>query len=341
MTTIYFGGGEDTSYVSLVGVSAVTTAGTFRSAFARSSIQMNGDTTTAYPPTNYGVLRQFLSPVTSFWAHGRLQNSGQAIGNGHVFAVLLDSSGLPRLYLAGTATTGQFTISTRTTAGVNTIIATSSAGAIPTTASGAPVAIDWFVNYSTSGQATVYVNGSNVCDTGPSVNVTTNGVTTLNQLELACYSTVSVFWSEILVQDTSTLGCSVQTLPPVASGNTQSWTPNTVANVDEAVINDTNFIAATLANELSEWTLSTSLPAGSWIIEAVIQEARVSAGSTGPQHFAWDVRTSAGSSHQTGSVAPNVGSFANFGPQVWTTNPDTSLAWTAGQLVNAGIESLT
>jgi hypothetical protein len=341
MTTVSLAGGEDTSYASLINVATSTSGGTFRSAFARSAMQMNGENTSAYPPVNFGVLRPFLSPLTSFWAHARLFNNGQAIGTGHVFAVLLDSSGLPRLYLAGTATTGQFTISTRTTAGVNTIIATSTAGAIPTTASGAPVAIDWFVNYSTSGQAAVYVNGVNVCDTGAGVNVTTNSVTTLNQLELACYSTSTVWWSEVLVQDTSTLGCSVQTLPPVASGNTQSWTPNTVGNVNEVTINDLNFIAAASVNELSEWTVGATLPAGAWTIEAVVQEARVSVGSTGPQHFTWDVRTSAGTSHQTGSVAPNVGSFANFGPQVWPTNPDTGVAWTAGQLVNAGIESLT
>ena len=132
---------------------------------------------------------------------------------------------------------------------------------------------------------------------------------------------------------------AIQTLPPVAAGNTQSWLPNTVADVNPTTINDTNFVATISANALSEWTVATTLPPGSWTIAAVVQEARVSVGLTGPQHFEWLVRTVDGSDNVTGSVAPTT-SFANYS-NIWPTNPHTTAAWAAGGLINAGIESLT
>lgn len=353
MTNIYFAGTEDVSFTftqSATGTIYPTTTSTyFRTAFSRSSLVFNGTAvqanTTSWPMPD-SLSTSVVSLPSSFWVHGQFSNQG--FNNTTASAILLgvaDSSGVGRILVRGTGTTGQLKISTRNAAGTITDLVTSAAGAYILTngVSGGAVssALDLFVNYSTSGQITLYQNGAIICDTGPGVNVTTDGATSLSQVFYGtAFNSTNRFqaWSECLVQDTTTLGCAVQTNPPVAAGNTQSWT-GVVGSISETTISDTTFIDTTADNALSEWTVNAALPAGNWTIEAVVQAARVSVGATGPQHFAWDVRTSAGASFQTGAIAATVGSFHNFS-NVWYTNPSTSAAWTAGQLVNAGIESL-
>jgi hypothetical protein len=343
MTTVLWAGSEDTSFSKLTGsiFSNVTSSG-FRAAFCRAGmlIQQVGGTT--FPPPVYAQ-SPLLSSIASFWFHARYSNfiggdtSTVAADN---MLVLLDAGGVARLAVQGTGTAGQLKIVTRNAAGSLTTLVTTAPGTLPLCLTGAPVAIDLFVNYAVSGQATLFINGALVADTGAGVNITTDGATALAQCQISSpTSTTNMMWSELLIQDTSTLGCAVQTLPPIAAGNTQAWSPNTVSNVNPTTINDTNFVGSATAAQISEWTLATALPGGSWTIGAVVQEARVSVGSTGPQHFGWEVRTSDGTDHTTGTIAPLVGSFANF-QNVWATNPHTSAAWNAGELINAGLVSL-
>src|ERR1035437_5064807 len=241
-------------------------------------------------------------PSSSFWVHGQFgaSNNNGTNSNGILLA-LADSGGVGRILVRGTGTAGQLKISTRNAAGTFVDLVTSVAGAFPAAAN--PLAMDLFVNYAVSGQATLYWNGAVIADTGPAVNVTTDSATALAQ---AFYGAVLSsgnrgYWSECAVRTTSTLGMAMKTLPPVAAGNTQSWLPNTVGNVNPTSINDANFVATTSVNALSEWTVATTLPTGSWAIAAVVQEARVSVGLTGPQHFEWLVRTVDGSDNVTGS----------------------------------------
>jgi hypothetical protein len=345
MTTVYFAGTEDVSFKTL-GLAISTNTNFFRPAFSRCALSANNGST-GLPPTANGATTPFFTATSSFWLHGLFSNAGSIVNgtsNNFTLVSAQDSSGIVRIAIMGTGTTGQLKAVTCNSSGTLTTLFTTTAGAYITAAAGTPLAIDVFINYAVSGQVTLYQNGAIIGDTGPGVNVTTNSVTALSQ---ACYSLPNSgaggfggAWSECLIQDTSTLGCGVLTLPPVAAGNTQSWTPNTVANVNPITINDTNFVSTTSANALSEWTVSTaSLPAGSWTISAVVQAARVLVGTTGPQHFEWLVRTSDGSDHVTGSVAP-LTSFSNF-TNIWPTNPHTSAAWNAGELINTGIESLT
>jgi hypothetical protein len=338
--TIYFVGGEDTSYLLIAGFGASGSA--IRTGFARYSMSANGQST-AIPPTARLVTPQ-IGPATSLWYHARYGNQGDVGGgatiNNSTLMAVADSAGTYRIIVASNGTSGILKISKRDNAGTLTTLATSSANAmfasIPT------MAIDLFVNYAVSGQATLYINGQNVCDTGPGVDVTTNSVTALGQLILSSHSSSGgngSCWSEVIIQDTSTFGLGVQTLAPVAAGNTQSWTPNTVGNINPNTFNDATFVSASTNNSLQEWTLTTTNPTGSWSINAVVQEARFSAGATGPQHFEWLLRTIDGSDNVSGSVAPPIGTFGTFS-NMWLTNPHTGAAWGSGELINAGIESL-
>ena len=339
MTTLYFAGGEDTSFTNIGGIWSLSTSSEyFRNGFARAAFESYGANYTTSTPAAYLASPQF-GPLSSFWVHARCFVDSSATVSNAIHMALLDSSGYMRIAVRGTGTNGQLKISTCNTSGTFTDLVTSASNTFTANTSGEPMTLDLFCDYSTTGQCTLYLNGVNIADTGASVNVTTNSVTQLSQLYLmSCMSFTHAAWSECIIQDTSTLGMALVTIPPLASGNTQSWS-GAVGDVDEAVINDANFIYTASDNELSEWTVSTSLPSGSWTIAAVVQEARVSAGSTGPQHFEWLVRTTDGTDHVTGSVSPPVGVPGNSS-NIWTQNPHTGDAWNAGELINAGIESL-
>jgi hypothetical protein len=305
-------------------------------------VNLNGGEPSTTLPLTYYATTPLFGPVSSFWVHAQfgINNPVQnyTYPNG-ILLVVSDASGIGRLAIRGTGNTGQIKISTIDASGTFTDLVTSALGVINfSLPNGNPTALDFFINYAVSGQVTVYCNGVNVCDTGPAVNVTTNSVTALAQVTFgAMNGNTTQYWSECIVQDTTTLGLALQTLPPLATGNTQAWTGN-VGNIDTLSVNYADYNYTTSAGQLSEWTVGTTLPTGTWTIEAVVQAAAISRGSSGPQHFAWDVRTSSGTSYQSGTLSLSVG-FA-FYQYVWMTNPATSAAWTAGQLVNSGIESL-
>ncbi len=332
--TDLFVGGEDTSF-TFTGTPAFTTSGSgtqWRAGFARGKV--TADTSAADPPANRIAAPAFAAQ-SSLWVHAQFSNQNVASTTNNATLMRLLDGANARIVLRSTTTSGQIKIDKRNAAGTFTNLVTSAAGALPAKAS--PTALDLFVSYGASGRITLYVDGVSVADTGAGVDVTTDGATTLNALELASVVTGGG-WSEVLVRDASTLGAAVVTLPPVASGNTQSWTPNTVGNVNEAVLSDATTVTTTSANALQQWTVATTLPTGSWAISSVQQDARVSRGASGPQNFEWLVRTVDGTDHVTGTVNPTT-SLANYRNN-WPVNPQTSGAWSAGDLINAGIESL-
>lgn len=344
--TILFAGGEDSSFATVGGFHCVATtnADFVRPSFARAAM---ADGTTDYsgitdPPPNR-ITTPAFTPTSSLWVHGVFSNTNSISTptiNTSCMRVL-DASGVARILVRhANSTDNTYKISTRNAAGTFTDLVT--ATATSSSFFNTPTPIDLFVNYSTSGQVSLYIGGELIVDTGPGVNVTTDSATTLAQADFAHFDAISeegdlCYWSEVIIATISTLGMGLLTLPPVAAGNTQSWT-GVVADIDEVPINDANTITTTSDNELSEWTVSTTLPTGAWVIVAIVQEARVSVGTGGPQHFEWLVRTADGTDHVTGSVAPT-GALVNYS-NIWPTNPQTDVAWVAGDLINAGIESL-
>jgi hypothetical protein len=333
---VYFAGGEDTSGTAVGTVSVSTVTTTFRANFARESLGIIG--AVADPPTNRFVLNGWPAQTT-FWFHAESYVVSTATTNNCQLLALLDSGGVARLCIRGTGTAGQLRLETRTAAGVFTTLVTSAAAVY----SAALHALDVFVNYSTSGRVTVYLDGVSIMDTGAGVNVTTDSATALaNAYVSNCGTGNTVNWSELLVMDSSTLGAGVWTLTPQAPGNTQSWTPNTLANINKTAISDTTYVSTTAVNALSEWTTPITPPGGTWLVPAIVQEARVSVGATGPLHLEWLCRTIDGTDHVSGSVAPTT-SFANY-TGLWPTNPHSGSAWLIGDIAtgfNLGIESLT
>lgn len=345
--TDYWFGGEQTSWATLT--NGISYNGTqYRSSFARQALYVPGNTiTTTIPPTDYAA-----SPVTAnmsnFWFSCQIgvpTTSGANANTANQPVMwFADSGGVIRLLVRGTGTSGQYKLSTRNAAGTLVDLVTSAAGAFPTVGLGGSVQVCCYINYSASGQFQLWINGVNVADTGTGVNITTNSATALNQFSYQNFFNQPQIGSqgclsEPALSTVNLLGAGVYTIPPVAAGNTQSWTPNTVGNVNKVSINDATGVSTSTANALSEWTVSTTLPTGSWTISSVQQEVRISCGATGPQNFEFLVRTTDGSDHVAGTTALTT-SYVNYSYN-WATNPHTSASWNAGELINAGVESLT
>lgn len=345
--TIYFAGGEDVDFTA-IGSTSVLGSGV-RSAFSRASIVSTSNSTADPIPGRWQT--PAFTAVSTLWIHAQIE-SNLASGTSGIQALrVLSPDGVARIMLRQTGTAGQLKASTHNAAGTFVDLATATGNWSTLT----PTAVDLKIVYGcTAGdQVQLWLNAAQVINyTGASI--CTDAATTLNQVELGnmnnntggagntCTSgSAGSCWTEIIVSDSDTRSMGLWTLQPVAAGNTQSWTPNTVGNINPNTINDTNFVSTTTNNALSQWTTPTAAPTGIWSVLAVVQSARVRVAGTGPQHFEWLCR-SGGTDHVTGSVAPGL-SFGNWGPQIWVNNCSTGSAWAISDIAtgfNLGIESL-
>lgn len=331
--TIYFAGGEDTSYVSSASLSVSTTASQYRSAYSRCGINFSGGSQ-SFPLAAFGKIT-FSSPQTSYWFHAQLYYGPSSLSN-YILMSFHDSAGVERLVLRTGAGSNQIKLSTVTSGGTFADLATSATGVYT---SNSLMPIDIQMTYAVAGSFTLYFNGAVVLTFTGDVTAA-SGVTTMAGATLS-----NGIWSELIVASDSTQFRSVYTLAPAAAGNTQSWTPNTVGNINEVTTNDSTTIGSSTANQLSEWTTTTSIPAGTFTVDAVVQEVRISGAGGAPANFEWLCRTADGTDHvQSPGVSPGA-SLTNINSGgIWSLNPHTGAAWLTSDITsgfNLGVESLT
>ena len=338
--TILFAGSEDvdftrTGYVEQQG-SDVNTRN--RYTYSRGAMKIGYWSSTSDPPVDYLSTPAF-SAQSTVWVHGYLGSEvGYATTLNAQLVRVLDGS-TSRIAVRGTGTSGQLKISKRNAAGTFTDLVTTAAGALQAGVT-YPAVIDLHVNYSTTGSVTLYING--VSAATYSGDVTTDSATTLSQVTIGTYNTSNYTqWSEVIVGTADTRSLSLWTIPPVASGTTQQFLPDTVGNINPFTINDTNLTATSTNDHLSGWTTSTTPPTGQWGLVAIVQSTRVARGGTGPQAFAFYCRsggTDNVSADQTGIST----SFTNYSAYIWATNCTTAAAWAIGDITtgfNLGIKA--
>ncbi len=339
--TILFAGGEDTSF-TLIGTAAGSTFGgggiAGRSSFGRAGVKVPSPQSTADPPANRARTPTFTAG-TIIWVHAVLSVPDNSTTNNEQVLIVRSPDGVSRILLRQTATAGLYKVSKRNAAGTITDLGTAST----TLSLGVVHQLDMQIDYSGSGSVLLYFD--TLLNMTFSGDPRTDAATQLNQVDLASPGvafTITGGWSEVIVADEDTRTMSVWTLNPAATGNTQSWTPNTLANINKPVIDDATVIGTSLNDQLSEWTTPTTPPSGAWAVRAIVQEARVRVGFTGPQHFDWVLRTASTDYTAGASVAPTIG-FNNFGNQIWATNPNTTGDWDIGDITTGfdlGIKSL-
>lgn len=337
--SILFAGGEDTSFTFTGTVDFPAFGGggcAGRTAFARGGIRI---TSAAGDPMPNRATTPTFTAGSIVWVHGQASFGNSATTNNVQVLIVRSPDGVSRIVVRQTATAGLLKVSKRDAAATITDLATANA----TMSTGTNHSFDLKIDYSSSGGVALYLDGTLVINYVGDPR--TDAATQLNQVDLGCPSpvfTVAGGWSELIIADEDTRGMGLWTLVPQAAGNTQSWTPNTLANINERAIDDTTLISTSNNNDLSEWTTPTSAPTGQWDVKAIVQEARVRVGVTGPQHFDWVTRTGGADFTAGVSNAPST-AFANFNNQIWATNPNTAAPWAISNIAsgfNLGIKSL-
>lgn len=332
MQVPFFFGGEDSSYATLVGFGEQTTAGMFRSGFAREAVGYNSGngTSATWPPAWYGLTNNYGNQ-SNFFFKGRYITTAPLANNavsGNTWLAFVDANGYPRILICGTGTAGQIKICTRNQAGTVTTIITSLPNAIPATCtSGIGWEVVVYLDYAASGRCYLQINSVIVCDTGAGVNLLTDSATSVCQTALAILTagnSLSGFWSELCGSLSDPTGVSIVTGTLTGPGDIQNFT-GTVTSINEVAINDSNFIYSGGTSVVSVWDVSATPPSGAWDVLGVALEVRAAVGAAGPQHIVGEWKAS-GTITASGTLAPTIGSFQN-GEIIAGNNVTTGGAW--------------
>lgn len=338
---LLFAGGEDSDFVQHgTDANVVTTAGHYRSGYARCALQP------ALPVDYYRTPANAFS-ASSLWLTARVfveivTNIQNATNDALRF---IDASGITRLRLrsALSGTTNfaacPFVVEKLDSSGTATQLGSSFF--FPVTDN---TLFKFDINFvdAVAGSVVIYAGPS----TGLSQSVvysfsgdtTTNGVSTVTGFDLAsgivrAFSTATLEWSEVICHTASTLAMSLASGAPVANGNTHNFTSAAATNVNPVVMNLATPDVSAVAGQLDQYTTS-AIPAGSFSVRSVVVSGTSAKGTTGPANQQWNVRTGG-----VDYFSPNVALSPLNTPvptqYAWDLNPNTGVSWQTSQVGNA------
>ncbi len=326
--TILFAGGEDSDFLSIGGGGISTSVNNRRSSYSRCAL--GGINTFGAWISGYSF------SASSFWTTLRVNNMTTS-GNAYLFTAY-DTNFVRRLQFRCSGNI--FFPATMNVEKVNAAGSATSLGTYTqpqgTAIGGQTDKIDIFVNYAVSGQILIYMNGLPLFSY--SGDVTTDSVTSLCHVGTGVCGSTTAWFSEMIVADVDTRNFSLQTLAPVANGNTHNWDTGSpaAANVNEITLDDTTLDGSTTAGQIDQYTIPAPV-SGSLSIMAVGISARMTKGTTGPSKMDLGVRSS-GADYWSSDLTLITawGNYQNW----WSTDPATSAAWT-GLPTNIGLKSVT
>lgn len=339
--TVLSAGGEDVDFTCPGTCTTDTTAGRFRSDWARSAYRFR-DLSVVDPPPSRGILPNF-SPQSSIWVHGRYFNLSNNAGdpatsaNSQLLRVM-GADGNPAIVIRATGTNGQVKISKRSAAGTFTDLVTCSSSTFPT---GGLDQFDMSLDYAVAGSVTLYVGTSSFCTY--SGDVTTDGRTQVQAVELSAArvglgGTSGGAWSEVIVSTLDTRSKTVLRGTATGNGNSIEFSGTNVCTAifPSNPYDDAAVATSATAEEVQECTVFSTIPAGTFTVDAVVQSARASRGSSGPQNVQFVVRTG-------GADYPSASSALSINPGVasviWQFNPATGSFWSTGDITDAGFNA--
>lgn len=327
MTTIYFAGGEDIDFSQTGGSTVITTASHFRSAFSRCALRVPSSVLDTFYWQNYTPFS-----TSSFWLSAQVFGGGITTNTALNLLKLLDSSNIVRFRIAGTGANSTFAIFKVNAAGTSTQLGSNFTLTFSTTILDK---LDINIVDSASGSVAIYLNGISIFTF--SGDTTTDGVSTIANIRLQQYGS-NTDWSEIIISDADTRTMSLQTLAPVANGNTHNFDTGSpaAANVNEVTLNDATLDGSTTAGQIDQYTIP-AIASGTYTIMAIGVSARMRKGTSGPSKADLNVRSGGSDFFSSDQVLTTA--FADY-INWWTTDPNTSATWTAYPS-NIGIKSVT
>jgi len=312
--SILWVGGEDIDFPNgAAGVVVDTTAGRFRSGYARSDIR-SGNTTSAYSNPFPG------GGVTSGWLTVRAEMNCSGAVDGLQFGLIQYSMAQKGLWI-GTGAGCQVALY-KYDGSTKTKLATASNSPWV----GNAVVLARFdlqvVNYGTSATVNVFVNTTPVISyTG---DITVSGVSNFDAVALGAGSVGnSIGYSEIIVANSDTRTMGLATLTPNAAGDINNWTGD-YTQVSESAINDATLITDSNAGDNFECKMN-SLPSGTFWIPMVVVKARAVKGVSGLGSLSVGVKTNGTIIAPAPTAQQPYWSVTESYSQ---TNPVTSASWT-------------
>jgi len=252
-------GGEDIDFPNGSLIDTTTSAGAFRSGYARCAIQASGAA---------GVMKSTSFPnghEVSFWVScyattlggAEVQGIGPGLaGKGIIFGV--DTSNRIKLWLFNSVAPSLTQLDIE-------------AGTSFTTA--VLHRVDMQVSsWGVTANVKVYLDG--VLKINYTGDLTFSGSVTSVDSIISRTGNAPLYTSEIIVANEDTRTYSLCTLAPNAAGDTDAWT-GAYTDVNETAINDSNVISTDTLTQDEQFNL-TDLPAGTFQILAVKEAARAS-----------------------------------------------------------------
>jgi hypothetical protein len=307
-------------------------------------LQVNPDT--SIPPINNYLRMPGFATTAAFWSHGLVyENFAASVFTTNALGLgFLDSAGLYRLAVRATGTAQQLELVSVNAAGTVTHLAYSLTNET-FNAVYLENAVDIYVNYASSGQFQMYVNGTLVLNY--SGNLVTDSATGLASVDFNCYfiSTGNPKWCQCRCQTADTRGIVIATLPLSANGATMAWSGGNYGNVNGTTINDTTPLTAATAGLDALFAVSTAyLPSsGGYVIDSLVTEVRGAAGQIGPQNLQIATRTVDGTLYTSSSVS-GLTNYPSNHSLTQQTNPHTGVAFVVsdfGSGFNVGAVSVT
>lgn len=359
---ILFAGQEDISFVAIgSGIYAAatnfqwspnTTANSFRSGYARYSMAYNLPLNLVAP--NFAYLRTASAFTSStFWTSSRFNVNALGVTGAQPTTHLMrwaDSNGVVRLRISTSQTNPPactYIVEKINAAGTVTQIGSTSTGNIGSGISLlVPDKIDVYINYNTSGQFFVYLNGLQTF--AFSGDITTDGQTSLSYFDVGMWSVTSVTslisWSEIIVSTRDTRNMSLVTQTATATGNTDTFTSGSTSNINGNSVNYSSPDFSSTAAQIQEYKITPNIPTGNFSVLSVVQHGIFTLGSNGPQHIQFMVRTGSIDYNST-TLSPTLAwGLLTYN---WDLNPNTVVSWASTDLAasstsfNFGYQSVT
>lgn len=317
--SILFVGGEPGDFDGC-SMPVVTTAGTFRSTYARCA--MGG----------FGGQRAVvtIASTADVWVAHRRYWEGYNSGDVTEYPLVeFSDNGGARYRVAFKGSLSQYKLQYLSGGSWNDY-ATYAASALPS-ATIAAYTVRLTVHSST-GFFGLYVEGLLVASyTGnTTISGAVSGVTQVGLASSASSSSNEHFVSEVIVADEDIRNLSLARLSPSAAGATSNWT-GAYTEIDEDTLNDTDAITSATANQESQFAL-TDLTSTQGSVRGVYVKARAAKGGSGPLHVQLGLRIGS-TNYLSGDLSPGNA----YGPLQYelTTNPATSGAWANADLNSA------
>lgn len=307
---------EDFSTTGTVDIQAAAT--TFRSAYARCSVQ---------PATGAVGVNTVTASFTAGNQIGLTARVQFGSLTNNTPMLWFSTGGSPRLRLrtvTGTPTT-TLILESYTSGAVATTLATST----NTVTSSQLYRMDVLVDYQAAGRVRVWFDGTLYIDYSGDARV--SGATTLNSVTFGSAATSAVSrWSEVIITDgEDPRPLSLKSLVPDAIGDTSQWT-GAYTDVDEATASDTDVISSGTAAQVTNFNV-TGMPAGgsTLAVRAVKVVASALRGSGGPQGLQLGLKSG---STEGWSATKTLDTGYGVVSETWTSNPATSSAFTASEV---------